>query len=143
MFSKACEYAIRSCIYIASVSIQGKRVGLIDVAEKIQSPEAFTSKILQKLVKQGIVKSIKGPGGGFEIPAKELATISLLQVIESIDGTILNRCSLGLSECSEKNPCPFHNRYKPIKDKLLHTFSHTTMKDLTQNYINSGYFLKL
>ena len=50
MFSKACEYAIRSCIYIASVSIQGKRVGLIDVAEKIQSPEAFTSKILQKLV---------------------------------------------------------------------------------------------
>ncbi len=143
MFSKACEYAIRSCIYIASVSIQGKRVGLIDVAEKIQSPEAFTYKILQKLVKEGIVRSVKGPGGGFEIQVNELGKISLLHIIESIDGEVLNQCSLGLSDCSEKNPCPFHSRYKPIKDKLLATFSHTTMKDLTQNYINNGSFLKL
>jgi len=143
MFSKACEYAIRSCIYIASESVTGKRVSLTDVAEKVQSPEAFTSKILQKLVKQGIIKSVKGPGGGFEMPVQDLRKISLLQVIESIDGKVLNQCSLGLSDCSEKNPCPFHSRYKPIRDKLLATFSNTTMKDLTQNYINNGSFLKL
>ncbi len=143
MFSKACEYAIRSCIYIASVSIQGKRVSLVDVAEKIQSPEASTSKILQKLVKEGIIKSVKGPGGGFEMHLNDLGKISLLRIIETIDGEVLKQCSLGLSDCSEKNPCPFHNRYKPIKDKLLATFRHTTMKDLTQSYINNGSFLKL
>lgn len=143
MFSKACEYGIRSCIYIASESINGKRVSLTDVAEKVQSPEAFTSKILQKLVKQGIVKSIKGPGGGFEMQVNDLSKISLLRIIESIDGTVLNQCSLGLSDCSEKKPCPFHNHYKPIKDKLLSTFSRTSVKDLTLNYINNGSFLKL
>ena len=50
MFSKACEYGIRASIYIASQTQIGNRVSLVDVVKKIESPEAFTSKILQKLV---------------------------------------------------------------------------------------------
>jgi Rrf2 family transcriptional regulator, iron-sulfur cluster assembly transcription factor len=143
MFSKACEYAIRACIYIASESMDGNRVSLVSVAEKIESPEAFTSKILQKLVKKKIIQSIKGPGGGFEISIKDTASTSLLSIIEAIDGKVLDQCSLGLNECSEKNPCPFHTKYKPIKDKLLHTLHTTTLKELTQKYVNQGAFLKL
>lgn len=52
MFSKACEYGIRASILIASESVNGNRLGLITIAKKIDSPEAFTSKILQKLVKE-------------------------------------------------------------------------------------------
>ena len=51
MFSKTCEYAIRATIYIASESSAGKRCGIRDIARKIESPEPFTAKILQRLVK--------------------------------------------------------------------------------------------
>ena len=64
MFSKTCEYAIRATIYIASESSAGKRCGIRDIARKIESPEPFTAKILQRLVKADIIKSIKGNGGG-------------------------------------------------------------------------------
>ena len=48
MFSKACEYAIRSTIYIAERSNLDKRVSITDIAKAIDSPEAFTAKILQQ-----------------------------------------------------------------------------------------------
>ena len=49
MFSKACEYAIRSCILIATNSLESKNSNLKDISKAIDSPEAFTAKILQKL----------------------------------------------------------------------------------------------
>jgi Rrf2 family iron-sulfur cluster assembly transcriptional regulator len=53
IFSKACEYGIRATIYVAQqTSINGKRCNLKDISKEIDSPEAFTAKILQKLVKQ-------------------------------------------------------------------------------------------
>jgi Rrf2 family transcriptional regulator, iron-sulfur cluster assembly transcription factor len=130
MFSKACEYAIRASIYIASQTIAGNRVSLIDVAHKIDSPEAFTSKILQKLVKDEIILSIKGPRGGFEIEKSKLKTINLKMIVEAFEGDVLYRCSLGLHECSDVHPCPFHHKYKPIKQNLIHVFETTSLMDL-------------
>jgi Rrf2 family protein len=143
MFSKACEYAIRSSIYIASQTIAGRKVGLIDVAEKIQSPEAFTSKILQKLVKNKIILSIKGPGGGFMVDLSKMDSISLKMIVEAFEGDILQRCSLGLNECSDTQPCPFHYKYKPVKQKLLHIFECTSLKDLMKGIENGETFLKI
>jgi hypothetical protein len=53
MFSKTCEYGIRSCIYICCQTIKGKRPNLQDVARMIESPEAFTAKIIRQLGKKG------------------------------------------------------------------------------------------
>ncbi len=68
MFSKACEYAIRAAIFIASESERGRRSSLKDIAREIDSPEAFTAKTLQKLTRSGIIVSTKGAQGGFEVP---------------------------------------------------------------------------
>ncbi|MBK8517859.1 MAG: Rrf2 family transcriptional regulator [Saprospiraceae bacterium] len=143
MFSKACEYAIRSSIYIASQSLAGNRVSLADVSEKIESPEAFTAKILQKLVRSHIIKSAKGPGGGFEVDENMLDTIKLCQIVEAFEGDVLNRCSLGLSECSDMQPCPFHSKYKPVKEKLLDIFENTSLNDLMQGFQDGQTFLKI
>ena len=70
MFSKSCEYGIRATIFIATQSYLNNRTGIKDIAKKIDSPEAFTAKILQILVKANIIHSTKGVGGGFEIPKK-------------------------------------------------------------------------
>lgn len=143
MFSKACEYGIRSSILIASESLNGNRLRLATIAKKIGSPEAFTSKILQKLVKEKIVFSIKGPGGGFEVNKKLLDKIKLLDIIVAIDGEVLNQCSLGLSKCSEVRPCPFHSRYKPIKEELLKLYCETSLKDLVNGLLSGNSFLKI
>lgn len=57
MFSKSCEYAIKATIFITTNSLLDKKVGFVDIAKEIDSPEAFTAKILQKLTKASIIKS--------------------------------------------------------------------------------------
>ena len=57
MFSKSCEYALRAIIYITQQSEMGKMVNLTMISEEIDSPVAFTAKILQQLTKNKIVKS--------------------------------------------------------------------------------------
>lgn len=143
MFSKTCEYAIRAALYIGAKTQIGERVGLIEVAKKIESPEAFTSKILQRLVREEIIFSIKGPGGGFYIDETSMAEIKISQIVECFDGDVLNKCSLGLDNCSDEMPCPFHTRYKPVKARLKKVFEETSIKDLIKGFINEETFLKL
>ena len=66
MFSKACEYGIKAAIFIATKSYEGVRVSPKEIAENISSPQAFTAKILQSLVRHNIVNSVKGAYGGFQ-----------------------------------------------------------------------------
>jgi Rrf2 family protein len=143
MFSKACEYGIRAAILVASESMKGNRLGLAAIAHKIDSPQAFTAKILQKLVKKKIILSIKGPGGGFTADTKNLDKINLAEIIVAIDGAILNQCSLGLTDCSERRPCPFHHKYKPLKEKLLTLYNETSLKDLSKGIDSGQAYLKL
>lgn len=65
MLGKSTEYAIRALVYIAMQNGRQKRPGCKEVAKEIGSPEHFTAKILQQLVKHGVINSAKGRGGGF------------------------------------------------------------------------------
>jgi Rrf2 family transcriptional regulator, iron-sulfur cluster assembly transcription factor len=134
MFSKTCEYAIRATIYIAEQSNLDKRVGLKDIAKAIGSPEAFTAKILQQLSKDQIIDSVKGPSGGFSIDRKKLKSLKLSKVVEAIDGdSIFKGCALGFKECSERRPCPVHNKFKLVRDDLRRMLEDTSILELTLN----------
>jgi Rrf2 family iron-sulfur cluster assembly transcriptional regulator len=65
MLSKTCQYAIRDCIHIQYTSCEGTRAEVKNIAKEIDAPEAFTAKILQNLVRQNIVSSVKDKNGGF------------------------------------------------------------------------------
>lgn len=143
MFSKACEYGIRASIYIAEQSLLGRKVSLKDVAEAIESPAAYTSKILQKLSRNQIINSDKGPTGGFSMSEKELEKIRLSTIVFAIDGeNIYNACGLGLKKCNEKMPCPVHNQFKAIRDELKRMLETTTVKALAMEYEKGLSFLK-
>lgn len=132
MFSKACEYAIRATIYIAVQSSQNLRVGLKDISKEIDSPEPFTAKILQQLSKNNIIESIKGPHGGFQIDKNDMSKIKLSQIVLAIDGdSIYKGCGLGFKECSEKQPCPVHDKFKIIRDELKDMLENTTVLELS------------
>ena len=143
MFSKTCEYGIRAAIFIASESYQNNRVGLRAIAEKIDSPEAFTAKILQILSKNNIIRSIKGVGGGFEIPKENMSQIKLSQIVTALDGDrVFTGCGLGLNQCSEDHPCPVHDKFKSIRNELAFMLENTNLEELAIGIKSGDTFLR-
>ncbi len=143
MFSKACQYGIKASVYIASQSAMGIRTSLKDIAFNINSPEAFTAKILHQLAKQNILRSLKGPTGGFEIPEGRAATIKLSDIVSAIDGvSIYEGCALGFDFCDALQPCPMHNKFVGIRDDLKVMLENTSLLELANDLKAEGTFLK-
>ena len=142
MFSKATEYALRATIYIAQRSAEEKKPGLAEIAKAIDSPKSFTAKILQLLTKDNrVVSSVRGPNGGFYLTekAKKLPIRSILEAMG--EDEILEKCVLGLKQCSETKPCPMHAQYKPLKLQLIKLFESRTIQNLAQEITNGASFI--
>lgn len=131
MFSKACEYGIKATIYIAMQSLQGRRVSLKEIAEKVGSPTAFTAKILHQLAKNDILVSTKGPAGGFQIEKQRIDEIKLSDIVFAIDGgSIYEGCGLGLEKCNANKPCPVHYKFVIVRDELKQMLESTSLFEL-------------
>lgn len=117
MFSKSCEYAIRAVLFLASYPV-GELVGVEELSEKLKVPRHFLAKILQQLSKNKLISSTKGRHGGFFLSETNREE-SLISVIESIEGPdVFTSCILGLENCSNAAPCPYHHVAKPLRDNL-------------------------
>jgi Rrf2 family protein len=137
IFSKTCEYAMRSVFFIAHRTASGNRVGIKEISAGIDSPEHFLAKILQDLSRKGIVQSIKGPNGGFYMDAATLAR-PLSDVVEAVDGkSLFTGCGLGLEYCSETNPCPLHEEFKGIRNRIQQMLQQTTIGEFNED-LNLG-----
>ncbi len=138
MFSKATEYGIKAIIYIASQSMLERRVKIGEVVEHIDSPVAFTAKIVGALVKVDIVQSITGPYGGFYIDRQRMDQIKMIDIVSAIDGdSIFNGCGLGLKECDAEQPCPMHYKFVQIRADLKEMLNSTTILELAEG-LKSG-----
>ena len=143
MFSKACEYGLRAATYIAMQSLDGRRVSLKEIADKIDSPIAFTAKILQLLSKNNIVESVKGAYGGFEISRTQMDKLKLSEIVDAIDGdTIYAGCGLGLKECNADKPCPVHSKFVDIRNDLREMLENTSLYEMTAGLEVGLTFLK-
>lgn len=144
MFSKACEYAIKAVIIISLNSSKNKLTGVKEISEEIDSPEAFTAKILQNLVKQEIISSKKGPNGGFYLSEDQIKNVKISHIVKAIDGdSLFVRCGLGLKQCSEKNPCPIHHDFKKIREQIKSLLESTPINTLSIKLIEGLGTLKL
>lgn len=143
MFSKACEYAIRATLLIASRSLEGKRSSVKDIADATASPLAFTAKVLQQLNRGGIVQSVQGKQGGFEISREQIEKTRLSQIVEIMDGDrIFTGCGLGLHTCNALKPCPMHERFAQVRNQLKEMLESTTLLELTLGLKDGLTFLK-
>lgn len=134
MFSKACEYGIKAVIFISQQTLEGRRVNMVSIARHIDSPEAFTGKILGTLSQHQLIHSVTGPGGGFEMDIRKLKKITLLHIVEAIDGDMLfHQCALGLRACSNRRPCPMHHAFLPVRYQLYEVLKNTTLLELAQS----------
>ncbi|MBH1959156.1 MAG: Rrf2 family transcriptional regulator [Flavobacteriia bacterium] len=131
MFSKACEYAIKASIYIARQSLQQKRVNVKEVSQSIDAPVAFTAKILQVLCRENIMQSVRGQQGGFVFEEYKQREVKIFDIVRLIDGDgLFTQCGLGLQRCSADNPCPVHDDFKIVREKLIEMTQKHLLYDL-------------
>src|ERR1019366_7984262 len=132
MLSNTCKTAVKAVIYLSSKFDTDEKSGIREIAEYIDASEHTVGKMLQTLVKQGVIKSIKGPSGGFYV-TKEQRKQPIVNIVEAIDGKQLFKdCGLGVSKCSSTHPCPIHDQYKEIRDLIEKMFKGNKVIDLSE-----------
>lgn len=137
MFKKETEYALRALVYIQIQNNEKRRPGIAEIASEIETPQSFTAKILQRLVKLGFVQSLKGINGGFFFDDSK-DDLQLKNVIVSIEGeTLFEGCGFGLKHCDENNPCPLHSEYAPIRDGINKLVSEQTIQSLAKKFMEN------
>ncbi|MCC5940984.1 MAG: Rrf2 family transcriptional regulator [Balneolaceae bacterium] len=138
MFSASCHYGLQAMFYIALHSSSEKNVELNEIATEQDIPKHFLSKILQLLVREKLLYSMKGPTGGFRLtrPPDE---ITLLEIVDAIDGLdIFHQCGIGFKSCDDNNPCPIHTDYKAIRERVQNLFQTKTLEALKEEVQNGG-----
>lgn len=116
-FNSSCRYGIKACIYLIQTH---QKMGVEEIAKKVDSPVAFTSKILQKLSSKGLISSEKGRNGGFFVSDEQRLSLTFRMVFVACnnDEDTFSKCALGLSKCSSQKPCPIHHLMVEVKQKL-------------------------
>lgn len=133
MLSKQSKYAIRGVLYLAMYADEKNKLGSAAVSEKTNIPAPFLAKIFQKLSREKLIISTKGPRGGFYLSDLELEN-SLLDIIECIDGLdAFESCFIGLPKCSDQNPCAIHHVAAHWRDALIAELTARTIGELTDS----------
>lgn len=130
ILSKSFGYALRGILYVATMQDEERKIQVDEIAKTLSVPKHFLGKIMQQVVKAGLLKSTKGPYGGFTITSITLNS-PLTDLINITDGMDQFRfCVLKLKACSGSNPCPLHYEMEEIRGKYLTVFKETTIGDL-------------
>ena len=111
-----------------------QQLGIKKISKDLDIPTPFLFKILQNMVRSKILSSNKGPHGGFGL-AKKASDISLLEIIQAIDGLdIFEECLIGLRSCNNKSkdsvPCSTNRKFKPSSAQMYNFFKNETIKNL-------------
>jgi len=135
IFSKKCEYGMQAVLYLAAQETN-PIVPSETISQVLKIPKEFISKILQSLRDSGIINSVKGKSGGFQL-AKSPSEIKLIDVVAAIDGLeMFNSCVLGFRECSPDAPCPVHDDWGELRTKAYDMLSGETLNNLTEKTLN-------
>lgn len=137
MLSLSCKTAIKAVIYLSSKLASGEKSGIKEIAVFIDASEHSVGKLLQLLVKEGVICSSKGPKGGFYITEGQYEQ-PIVNIVETIDGkNVFNQCGLGFNKCSSEHPCPIHNDYKGVRDLFEKLCREKKIGDLCEP-VNNG-----
>jgi Rrf2 family transcriptional regulator, iron-sulfur cluster assembly transcription factor len=101
-----------------------------EAAEALGMPENYLSKTLGALVRVGVLKSHRGPAGGFRL-ALDAGSVSLSRIVDAVDPPRkVARCLVGPGPCDPANPCTLHGRWRTIERELRSPLERTTLRDL-------------
>jgi Rrf2 family protein len=110
------DYAIR-CVYYLSLRT-GDTVMADEIAREMEIPRNFVAKILQKLVRAGIVRSFQGVRGGFRL-ASSPPEVTFYDVLTAVEGPVaMNSCTVDRRVCSLNGSCRIHHIWAGVKQEV-------------------------
>jgi Rrf2 family protein len=119
MLSTTSQYALRALSYLAAQS--GEAVLGRELAESVEIPANYLSKVLLTLRNAGLVATARGSGGGYRLgkPAEEIHLIDVVELFEETSRTRPS-CFLGRTRaCSETTPCNAHSPWRSLQTAYL------------------------
>jgi len=129
--TRQADYALRAMLYLARLETN-ERAATSQIAEEQEIPPSFLAKIISQLSIAGLIHTSRGARGGVSL-ARKPENISLLDVVESIDGPIsLNECVSDPSVCSFGDNCPIHEVWCEAKADLVEKLSKATFDKLLE-----------
>ncbi|MCS7205615.1 MAG: Rrf2 family transcriptional regulator [Leptospiraceae bacterium] len=134
LFSKRSNYGIQAVVFLYKFRDKKKFFKSKEIAEQLGIKPSYLTKILQDLVKEGILISTTGPEGGFAIP-EESFHIDLLQVYKQLENKeLLSQCAMGWKPCNSNNPCPLHELWNQAKMDIFENLSNITIKEASYRF---------
>jgi Rrf2 family protein len=126
--SGTSQYAIRAVVYVATHATEAP-VRVAPMAAALKVPRNYLSKTLHLLARAGVLRSTRGPLGGFQL-AVPAAKLTLARVTAPFDEAGARHCLLGRPRCGDDHPCAAHAHWSAVSDSLQTFFRETTVADL-------------
>ncbi len=116
LITRETDYAVRCVLYLARQ--RDKVASVTEIAKAMHIPKTFLAKILQRLVKAGITRSVRGVRGGFMLDRKP-TEISLMDVIKGAQGAAeINVCAVDARRCRLSRTCSVHPVWVEIRREI-------------------------
>jgi Rrf2 family transcriptional regulator, nitric oxide-sensitive transcriptional repressor len=127
MISQTAEYALRAVVFLAMGA--GTAFTTQQISRTTKVPAAYLSKVMQSLVRAGLVRSQRGLGGGFILtkPAKKINILEIMNAVDPIQR--IQTCPLGL-KAHGSNLCALHKRLDDATAIIERSFADTTIAQL-------------
>jgi len=123
--TRQADYALRAMLYLAQLE-PAQRAATSQIADKQRIPPSFLAKIISQLSIAGLIHTSRGARGGVTL-AREPREISLLEVVESIDGPILlNECTEDTSVCPFGENCAIRDLWCNAQGELVNRLRSTS-----------------
>ena len=131
MLSSTAQQALQAVVCIAGSTDRGP-VRVDEIAAVLECPRNYLSKTLHALVRAGVLRSERGPRGGFRlaIPADRLTIDRVIAPFRPAGAT---RCLLGRANCGERDACAAHDRWSKLQRRLDDFFVKTTIATLLRD----------
>jgi Rrf2 family protein len=134
--TRQADYALRAMIYLAGMDAN-TRAATSQIAQEKVIPPSFLAKIISQLSIAGLIHTSRGARGGVTL-ARPSAEITVLEVIEAIDGPIaLNECTISKNGCPFDHNCPIHPIWCEAQNELVNKLSSTTFASLVPEKTNA------
>jgi Rrf2 family protein len=123
------DYGLRAVIYLSNQDPE-RCCSIAEIADQQGVPRKFLEKIIQDLLRSGLIRSKRGPYGGYAL-ARPPGEISFYDVIEAIEGRIaVNLCLDEHRGCDQLARCAMVGVWNEIQQKVTEVFVRTTLADL-------------
>ena len=128
-FSKKADYALIALADLAARP-EGASSSAREIAERYNIPVELMAKVLQRLVRMGMVASHQGTRGGYHL-ARDATRISVADVIQGIDGPVLvTACSDEDESCDQYDKCNVRDPLWRLKDRIVQSLAAFSVNEL-------------